>query len=305
MELKNTLNLELDIESVGIDSYIEHGEDECNRLTKSYSCINLSVLRIVDCCVAAVCKTKDSYCFILPKKGMMHYNGHRLDSDSNSLKLATINPSRNSDFCIKQPQTSYYITIDRLTFDNRCELLIGKKYSDLEQKGFIHLKNQSSKKNLLNLLQLTIKKTKLADIDDQDVANEVLDTLIKSINVYKQDEEALKYCSFIAVKVHAYLLTKSKEPLTLDEICEATQTNRRSIQKGFKELYGMGPVEYHKLFRLHLVKKHLKKNGTVNTTLIDVIGMYGFYHSGRFSLYYKRTFGILPSRQLRDPLSSN
>ena len=299
MSLKHLLQSNLDIESIDISSKSSN-KQYTNHLKHRRLSNNLSVYRILNFSESGIMKTGNTYCFMIPIKGEMHFNGRILDSSLDSLQLAVISPHLVADFSFKEPQISYYIAIDKVTFDHQCELVLGKRFTDLVHNGFVSMNSLSSKKTLMHLLEETLQKHAISDISDTEKAIEIQTTLIESLHTSEQECECLNYCNKIALQVHAYLLTKRNIPLTLDQICEAHNANRNSVQRGFHELYGMGAVEYHKLFRIHQVRKYLRKNGTVSTNLVDIIGMYGFYHSGRFSQYYKRTFGILPSKERRE-----
>ncbi len=299
MSLKQLLQSNLDIESIDISRKPSKAANTNNFIQRHLS-NNLSVYRITNSSESGIMKTRDTYCFIVPIKGKMHFNGCILDSSLDSIQLAVISPHLVADFSFKEKQVSYYIAIDKVTFDHQCELILGKEFTDLVQNGFVSMNSLSSKKALMQSLEETLQKHAISDISDTETASKIQSILIESLLTSEQESHCLNYCNKIALQVHSFLLTIRNIPLTLDQICEAHNANRNSIQRGFHELYGMGAVEYHKLFRIHQVRKYLRKNGTVSTNLVDIIGMYGFYHSGRFSQYYKRTFGILPSKERRE-----
>ncbi len=299
MNLKNALPFDLNLVSVGTNSHFNSDYEYIKLLYTNKLSDLISVLRIVYSYHCGVCNTDTSYCFVFPIKGKSHMNGYLLDARETPLKMALIDPEKRTDFCFKEPQQSYYVTIDKAAFDHRFKTLLKQNLSEMGRKGFIYLKNLTAKKNLFRLLKQATKKSTPSDVEDRASADVILDCLIESINTHQEEESSLPYANHMAVKLHSYLLGKKTQALTLDEICKQNKVNRRTIQKGFKDLYGMGPLQFHRLYRLHQVRIYLRKNGSVNTSLIDIIGMYGFYHSGRFSQYYKRAFGILPSHERR------
>jgi len=83
--------------------------------------------------------------------------------------------------------------------------------------------------------------------------------------------------------------------LTLDDICQATGIKRRTLQKYFHTLYGMGPTEYFRIRRLNGARADLLK-GTAKVH--EVAHRWKFTHMGRFSVRYKTHFGESPSQTL-------
>ncbi len=79
--------------------------------------------------------------------------------------------------------------------------------------------------------------------------------------------------------------------LTLDDICQSTKIKKRTLQKYFHTLYGMGPTEYFRIRRLNGARTDLLK-GTAK--IHEVAHRWKFTHMGRFSIRYKAHFGETP-----------
>ena len=88
------------------------------------------------------------------------------------------------------------------------------------------------------------------------------------------------------------------QPLSLSEICKATGMKSRTLQKYFKELYGMGPTEYFRTRRLNAVRSALMKADSKTTRVNETAEQWGFDHLGRFSVRYRHMFGESPSKTL-------
>lgn len=298
MRVKDASLIDLYVESVGIRDNFGFKNPTKDYLKVSGVGHGVTVSEIGDTSNCGVCYTKGGYGFSLSLEGVVYWNGHEIDPAKSPLQMGIVYPDRLVDFCVQGSMRSFYVNIDKALFDQRCESMTGKTLGELTNKGFVFMKNIEARKRCVDLLYSVVSRS--VAYDDLELSRAVVRGIIDSLSIEPQELPDVNYCNKIAVKVHSYLLSKKRTPLTLDEICEANRANKRSIQQGFKELYGMGPIDYHKVYRLNQVRKYLKQNGLDNIKLVDLIGMYGFYHSGRFSEYYKSTFGVLPSQETRE-----
>jgi len=80
-------------------------------------------------------------------------------------------------------------------------------------------------------------------------------------------------------------------PLSLTEICKAAGMKRRTVQKYFNEIYGMGPTEYFRARRLNGARADLL-NGAASISKVAL--RWEFTHLGRFAGSYKTLFGESP-----------
>lgn len=68
-----------------------------------------------------------------------------------------------------------------------------------------------------------------------------------------------------------YLLFHLEQPLTLKDLCQALHISRTPLFNGFQEVFGVGPMEYLKVQRLHSVRRLLKaaNSRTDSVTVIE------------------------------------
>ena len=92
-------------------------------------------------------------------------------------------------------------------------------------------------------------------------------------------------------KIHKLSLVDKNQPLSLEQICESVKMKRRTVQKYFHDIYGMGPTEYFRIRRLNGARTDLM-NGA--TSVSEVALQWGFTHFGRFSGSYKKLFNESP-----------
>jgi AraC family ethanolamine operon transcriptional activator len=90
-----------------------------------------------------------------------------------------------------------------------------------------------------------------------------------------------------------------EEAIRIEELAAASDVSARALQLCFRDHFQMGPQEYVRLRRLHRCHKALQRGSPDSLTVTDVAMKYGFYHLGRFSMYYKSMFGESPSWTLR------
>jgi AraC family transcriptional regulator, ethanolamine operon transcriptional activator len=94
-------------------------------------------------------------------------------------------------------------------------------------------------------------------------------------------------------------------PLTATQIAWELCVSRRTLFYAFHEAFGVSPMAYYKVKRLHRVRSELKVADPAATTVRQVALRWGFHHSGQFSLDYKRQYGERPSETLLSKCRTN
>jgi AraC-like DNA-binding protein len=87
-------------------------------------------------------------------------------------------------------------------------------------------------------------------------------------------------------------------PLTLAEIAANTGVNARTLTRAFQSEFGVGPVGYHRRYRLEHVHLDLAAGNAAEVSVTDVAMKYGFYQLSHFAAAYKAMFGETPSETL-------
>ena len=91
-----------------------------------------------------------------------------------------------------------------------------------------------------------------------------------------------------------YIDAHAGEPPTSESICRAAEESWRSLNYGFRDLFGVTPKQYLQATRLDGVRNELYRRGSA-AKITDVANRWGFWHMGQFAADYKRQFGELPS----------
>jgi AraC family transcriptional regulator, ethanolamine operon transcriptional activator len=106
-----------------------------------------------------------------------------------------------------------------------------------------------------------------------------------------------------AQRAYTYLMDHRSSPVTVGELCAASGTNERTLQRVFLETYGLPPAALVKSVRLTGARRALQ-DPTGTTSVTDVALRWGFFHLGRFAHDYRDLFGESPSDTLRRALGA-
>jgi AraC-like DNA-binding protein len=103
----------------------------------------------------------------------------------------------------------------------------------------------------------------------------------------------------IVARFEEFLKANLYRPLYLPEICAAIGIAERSLRASCEQHFGMGPIRYLTLRRLHLVRQALLHSQPSTATVTQIATDHGFWELGRFSVVYRTLFGETPSETLR------
>jgi AraC family ethanolamine operon transcriptional activator len=92
-----------------------------------------------------------------------------------------------------------------------------------------------------------------------------------------------------------YLRQASLENQSIPEISRAAGVSQRTLEYAFRDVFGLTPLEFLKLRRLHATRRDLLCAGPKQATVMAIAYRHGFYHPSRFAMNYRRLFGEQPS----------
>ncbi|KAA1189539.1 helix-turn-helix domain-containing protein [Pseudohalioglobus sediminis] len=95
-----------------------------------------------------------------------------------------------------------------------------------------------------------------------------------------------------------YIHDKLDESITVDELCRASACSISTLERAFRERFGIGPKRYLMAVRLSGVRKALLCSSR-EESIGDVAARMGFWHMSKLAADYKRMFGELPSHTSR------
>jgi len=111
------------------------------------------------------------------------------------------------------------------------------------------------------------------------------------------DRRRLRFCGEVLQDAVRLIEGNPAEMFDLQSMSKATGLSPRTLQRAFQAEYGLCPQEWLKVERLNRVRKELLGQGHSNS-VTHVATRWGFFHLGRFSMYYRELFGEKPSETL-------
>ncbi len=87
---------------------------------------------------------------------------------------------------------------------------------------------------------------------------------------------------------------QAADELTIGRLCTLSGVSWRTLDRGFRETFGIGPKAYLNRLRLSRVRTDLLHIGK-DRRIADVANDWGFWHMGQFAKDYRLMFGELPS----------
>jgi AraC family ethanolamine operon transcriptional activator len=131
---------------------------------------------------------------------------------------------------------------------------------------------------------------------------ECLGCLVQVLSLAERDGKAESFCVPNALQMvrraEEYMRAHLREPVTLRDLCREAGVSERAVQYGFREVLGMSPKAYFKAKRLNGLRRDLKSADPACTSVAEVAGRWGFWHTGNLAADYLRLFGELPSDTL-------
>lgn len=95
-----------------------------------------------------------------------------------------------------------------------------------------------------------------------------------------------------------YIDAHCTEEIGMLDLVRATGVSLRTLQYGFIEQFGVGPVTYLKQFRLYRIHDALRAAQPGSCSVGDVAARWGFYNGSALARAYRNLFGELPSATL-------
>ena len=99
-------------------------------------------------------------------------------------------------------------------------------------------------------------------------------------------------------KALAMIETRCGEDIGMADLVRAAGVSMRTLQYGFLDRFGVGPMTYLRQTRLRRVHDALRKAAPGSCRVGDMAAQWGFFHGSGFANAYRRMFGELPSQTL-------
>ena len=99
------------------------------------------------------------------------------------------------------------------------------------------------------------------------------------------------------VRLSAHRAANSPQLLTLEELSRDSGVGERTLEYGFREVYGTTPLNFARSLRLTRSRMALLRAKSY-TPINEIASAFGFRHMGQYSRDYRRWFGETPSMTL-------
>lgn len=95
-----------------------------------------------------------------------------------------------------------------------------------------------------------------------------------------------------------YIVKHAHKKFTMAELADFSEVSLRTLQLGFRRLYGISPANYVRDYKLYCVREVLRQAENTEVIIGDIAAQWGFFHSSNFAKHYKTLFGEYPSDTL-------
>lgn len=112
------------------------------------------------------------------------------------------------------------------------------------------------------------------------------------LNLFSRWHQQMKFAVGLA-------LSHPMDALSISDLAQRIGVSERSLRRSFQRCYGLSPMQWMRVYRLHQARQLLKASCPDVTTVTQVAFEVGFWDLGRFAGAYRRLFGELPSQTLR------
>jgi AraC-like DNA-binding protein len=97
----------------------------------------------------------------------------------------------------------------------------------------------------------------------------------------------------------SYIESNAANDIALADIARAVHVTPRAVQYMFRRHLDCTPLQYLRNLRLDLAHRDLVAAQRHDETVTQIAARWGFVHTGRFAVLYRRTFGQSPHETLR------
>ena len=168
----------------------------------------------------------------------------------------------------------------------------------LEPSPDMEIRNSQSTQRFRYLLGDLLKDgtSGLDEVHEDEIALALLHAALADTEVSDKSKPASRAQAIS--RALAFIRDNRNEPVTVRSLCAATDTPLRTMNRAFRERFGIGPKAYLVRQRLSDVRAELLAAPS-DTAIADIANDHGFWHLGQFAKDYRTMFGELPSETLR------
>jgi transcriptional regulator GlxA family with amidase domain len=103
----------------------------------------------------------------------------------------------------------------------------------------------------------------------------------------------------VAKLAQEFIEERYRESFRIEDLCRETQVGVRTLQRCFREYFGITITMYLETVRLDGARRGLLAAEPEGHSVTEIAMNHGFKHLGRFSTRYRERFGESPKQTLR------
>ena len=154
---------------------------------------------------------------------------------------------------------------------------------------------RATRKTLADIQQLALSDPasfELLDLIENELPRIVLESWAGAPGAVQRDRGTrLRACA----RAVDLIRSREREALSVQQLCDGAASSYSTLERGFRELYGVSPKQYMLRSRLAGVRRDLLGSGD-DRSITELAYHWGFTHMGKFAADYNGFFGELPSR---------
>ena len=98
----------------------------------------------------------------------------------------------------------------------------------------------------------------------------------------------------IMARIQNKLQTEPLDKIFVVDLAAVAKVSGRTLRKIFMDYFGISPVRYLMIYKMHAARKILKESHPSSSTVSNIASQFGFKHFGRFASSYRNLFGERP-----------
>lgn len=163
-----------------------------------------------------------------------------------------------------------------------------------------------------SLRHLIVELTQIIDNDEdagvepvctssliKNLVDRIAEALCRDSTLVSMEQDQLHASGCLLPRVRDIFEASGRESIHLYELCKELGVSARTLQITFKQAYGISPMRYLKLRRLHAVRQRLITSSVDDVSIKRAALEGGFFDRSRFAEDFRKLFGHLPSQTPR------
>jgi len=189
----------------------------------------------------------------------------------------------------------YAITIPKSLLGNKLTLFLAALNHTIRDK---EMQFQNFLDEILNLFLESS-----TDLEYEKLENKLIAFLSNMLETQTPSSPKLTKAEELAIVIRDRVYRHMDGKISIASLAKEYDVSEKTLQNGFKSLFGFTPTLFLRRLKLNLVRNDLRNPRLEKNIVSRVAHKWGFIHMGRFSSYYKELFGETPSKTLKSTKS--